>query len=86
MQLNILTPEELYKLTKYKRKAEQKRWLGQHGIRYLEAADGSPNVALEVINTILGIGTSFSAPKKPKLDLDAIKAYGKNDGSKTKRQ
>lgn len=85
MQLNILTPEELYRLTKYKRKAEQKKWLGEHGIRFLEAADGSPNVSLELVNTILGVDTSFATKKKPKLDIDAINSYGKNNGAKDKK-
>lgn len=84
MQLNVLTPQELYTLTKYKRKAEQKQWLKSNGIRFLEAADGSPNVSLELVNTILGVDTSFLVKKKPKLDFDAIKAYGKNYGAENK--
>lgn len=85
MQLNVLTSEELYTLTKYKRKAEQKKYLKEHGIYFLEASDGSPNVSVELINSMLGVDIAASAKKKITLDFKALESYGKNNGTKDKK-
>lgn len=84
MQLNVLTRDELYTLTKYKRKAEQKKWLKDNGILFLEAADGSPNVSLELINCMLGSSIGSSIKKKPILDFKALESYGKKNVTKNK--
>jgi hypothetical protein len=86
MQLNVLTREELYILTRYKRKAEQKQWLKDNGIFFLEASDGSPSVSVERVNAMLGVDIGASIKKKPTLDLDAIKSYGKINGSKNQKK
>jgi Domain of unknown function (DUF4224) len=86
MQFNILNDDELYELTRYKRKKEQKQWLKENGIFFLPAADGSPRVSTELVNSILGVDISATSKKKPKLDFDAIKSYGGSNGTKNTKK
>lgn len=41
----LLTDEEVEQLTQYKRPADQRRWLREHGFRFVIGARGRPRVA-----------------------------------------
>lgn len=40
----LLSREEIYELTDYRRPSKQITWLRKHGVRFMVAADGHPRV------------------------------------------
>lgn len=64
----LLTEQEIQRLTGYKQKAAQVRWLQSNGVRHYVRADGRPNVP----------SSALDLPKetRAKPNLDAVRRAG----------
>jgi hypothetical protein len=57
-QTSILSPDELVEITEYRRRADQRRWLDDHGWKYEVGRTGRPKVLrAERDRHMLGGGT-----------------------------
>lgn len=59
----ILTKDEIYRLTGYKRPSRQIEWLKKYGVRFMVAADGYPRVLRRELET-----SGNQAVRKPNLE------------------
>jgi len=64
----LLTDKEIERLTGYKQKAAQVRWLQKNGVRHFVRADGHPNVPESALDT--------TAPARSGPKLDAVRRAG----------
>lgn len=66
--MNLLTDDELQRLTGYKQKSAQVRWLQANGVRHYVRADGRPNVP----------ASALDAPKDTRVgpNLNAVRRTG----------
>lgn len=67
----FLTREEVLDLTGYKRNADQRRWLTEHGWQFSEAANGRPVVGRTYAESKMGTATATAKPVT--LNLAAIR-------------
>jgi hypothetical protein len=71
MPSTFLTQQEVEFLTGYKRKADQRRWLTDHGWVFSESANGRPVIGRAYAETRLG--SQLAAPRAVTLNLAAIR-------------
>jgi len=60
----ILTTDDLFELTDYKRPSDQRRWLNANGINFLIGRSGRPKVSWESVKKLLnkdGVATKSPA-------------------------
>jgi len=70
----FLNQEELIKLTGYKQRASQIKWLREHGIRFLVGGDDQPKIMLTQVEELIGAAPK-SKRKKVEPNFDALDAY-----------
>jgi hypothetical protein len=69
MLLDIVSPDDLRRLTGLRRSFAVKNYLKRHHIPYLEGADGWPRVLYAVIAERLGVSIAPPPAREPQLRL-----------------
>lgn len=74
----FLTPDEVKRLTGYKRPHDQRRWLVAHGWAFEPDCLGRPVIPREILNKRFGLNTTEDKPSNQatartwKLDLSKV--------------
>lgn len=72
----FLTPDEVKRLTGYKRPHDQRKWLVAHGWAFENDCVGRPIIHRELINKRFGVEQVYKAPSEEDvfvLDITGVK-------------